>query len=559
MLPRATLLLSGLALAALLPARAYDLVVTDPAYGRVNASAIDQPRLYAVLTDPLAGGAVKTWFNPDTAAIEPVFIKAFIDTGASGIALSQLHASGLYDVASLALGPTDYLGPFTEIGVAGTELGDVSRAFGVKVLSGPVDLVDYTALGAYVAYGDFNLWVRRTVGTGEVIDYGAIFGGESFIQADPINLVGMPVIRQRRLHLDATPILEPLLAESGLGTYLLAPGAPEPATQLTVALRLQDFIGATPPPGEVLPSHSANPLVPGLILATATGQTTAEWLLDTGAGSSFASFAVARACGLIPAGYADLVAFMADYTGPTADIGGVGGSLTVPILTLPRLSVPTREGATLVWENVDLLVADIAGLDGIFGMNLLLPAVTVDPANPLGSLFDISPGIFRDVVIDTLDAAAPVMRLGATAAEGTVLAWLAERFSVADRLRSDRVGLLADPDADGQPNLLEYALGRNPLMADGPGTAAGRLASPDGVFPTLTYTRPIGLTDVTYTVETSTDLSNWSHSPGDVVAISSNITTNLETITCRTGHPIAAGGKRFLRLVIRSTAVPTPR
>ncbi len=548
--PRATLLLSGLALAALLPARAYDLVVTDPAYGRVNASAIDQPRLYAVLTDPLAGGAVKTWFNPDTSAIEPVFIKAFIDTGASGIALSQLHASGLYDVASLALGPTDYLGPFTEIGVAGTELGDVSRAFGVKVLSGPVDLVDYTALGAYVAYGDFNLWVRRTVGTGEVIDYGAIFGGESFIQADPINLVGMPVIRQRRLHLDATPILDPLLAESGLGTYLLAPGAAEPATQLTVALRLQDFIGATPPPGEVLPSHSANPLVPGLILATATGQTTAEWLLDTGAGSSFASFATARACGLIPAGYANLAAFMADYSGPTADIGGVGGSLKVPILTLPRLSVPTREGATLVWENVHVLVADIAGLDGVFGMNLLLPAVTVDPANPLGSLFDISPGIFRDVVIDTLDATNPVMRLGAPAADGTALAWLAAHFSTTDRLRADRAGLLADPDADGQPNLLEYALGRDPLASDGPTTSAGRLTLPDGVYPTLTYTRPGGLIDITYAVETSADLSTWSHAPADIVLVSQTTAANVDTLTYRSAQPVTGAGRRFLRLVV---------
>lgn len=551
--PRTLVLLSGLALTALLPARGYELVVTDPDYGRINASAIDQPRLYAVVTDPLAAGAVKTWFNPDTAAREPVFLKAFVDTGASGIALSQLHASGLYDVASLALGPNDYLGSFTEIGVAGTELGDVSRAFGLKVLSGPVDLVDYSALDAYVAYGDFNLWVRRTVGTGEVIDYGALFGGESFIQADPINLVGMPVIRQRRLHLDAKPILNPLLAESGLGTYLLAPGAPEPVTQLTVALQLQDFIGATPPPGEIQPSHYANPLVPGITLATASGQTTVTWLLDTGAGSSFTSFAAARACGLIPASYANLSAFMAGYTGPTAEIGGVGGSLKVPILTVPHLSVPTREGATLVWENVDVLVADIAGLDGIFGMNLLLPAVTVDPANPLGSLFDISPGIFRDVVIDTLDAAAPVMRLGAPAADHTVLAWLAAHFSTTDRLRADHAGLLADPDADGQPNLLEYALGRDPLAADAPAANAGRLTLPGGVYPTLTYTRPSGLTDVTYAVESSTDLSSWSRSTADVVLVSSTTAANLETLTYRTALALSPGDRRFLRLVLADT------
>lgn len=544
--------LSAAALASLPPLRAYDLVVTDPVYARINASGIDQPRLYAVLTDPLAGGAIKTWFNPDSDAVEPVFIKAFVDTGASGIAISQLHASGLHDAASLALTPADYLGSFTEIGVAGVEVGDVSRAFGVSVLSGPVDLIDYGNTAAYVPYGGFNLWVRRAVGTGELLDLGALYGIPGYVQADPINLVGMPVIRQRRLLLDATPIMNPLAAESGLGTYLLPPGGPEPTTQLTVSLLLQDFIGATPPPGEVLPSHSANPLVAGLSLTHGGATVTGNWLLDTGAGSSFASFASAKACGLIPAHYATLADFMADHTGRTADIGGVGGALKVPILEVARISVPTREGATLVWENVDLLVADIAGLDGVFGMNLLMPAVTVDPADPLGSLFDMSPGIFRHVVIDTTNAAQAVMRLDAPAAAGTALAWIAMHFTPEDRLDPAKASLLADADGDGQPNLLEYALGRNPRTGDGPATGGGTVDRMDGRHGTLTFTRPLGLTDVSYAVEASDDLITWRRDASAVTLDQSVLTGASETLTYITTAPLPPSGRRFLRLVITS-------
>lgn len=539
-------------------AHGYDVVVTDPAYGRVNASAIDQPRLYAVLTDPLAGNAIKTWFNPDSAAVEPVFLTAFVDTGASGFAISQLHASGLYDVASLSLQATDYVGAYTETGIGGTELGDVSRSFGVRVVSGPVDQIDPGNLASYVAYGDFHLWVRREVGTSEVIDLGVLLGGESYFQADPINLIGMPVIRQRRLVLDATPIFHPLEAESGLGTYLLAPGAIEPPTQLTVALRLQDFIPSSPPPGEVLPSHSANPLVSGVTLTHTGGSVSGDWLLDTGAGSSFASFATAKACGLIPSNYATLAAFMADYTGPTAAIGGVGGSLTVPILEVTRISVSTREGATLVWENVDVLIADVAGLAGIFGMNLLIPAVTVDPANPLGSLFDISPGIFRSVVIDTVNAAYPVMRLDAPAAAGTILAWIGSRFTTTDRMLPTRVGLLADPDADGQSNLLEYALGRDPLAADGPPAVFSVIQDAGSRYIALQFTRPIGLTDIAYAVEASSDLQTWSRAPADVNLVSTIAAgPGGETVTYRSALSSNPGARRFLRLVV--TRISSPR
>ena len=346
---------------------ASEIVLADPGYDGVRASALDQPRLYTLLSDPAQGGAFITWFNPDSGQVEPVLLTAFVDTGASGFAISHLNATGDLDQPNLDLGTADYIGPFTEIGIGGQEAGDVTRPLGVWVRNGAIDGGDILP-SEFSAFGNFNLWVRREMGAGEY---------NEFLGVDPLNLVGMPVIRQRRLLLDPTP-----MADLGaLETALLAPDAFEPSTQATVSLVLRDFID-TPPSGEVAPSHEANPLVPGLTLTEGALSASGEWLLDTGAGSSFASFAMAKAIGLIPAQYATLAEFMADYDGPTADIGGIGASQIVPILNVDRVSVPTREGAVLVWKNVDLLIADVAGLQGIFGMNLLVPASRSIPMTP---------------------------------------------------------------------------------------------------------------------------------------------------------------------------------
>ncbi|MBC8010631.1 MAG: hypothetical protein H7067_11105 [Burkholderiales bacterium] len=535
---------------------AAEIVLTDPDYDAINANGLDQPRLYFLLSDPAQGDAVITWENPASGATEPVLLTAFIDTGASGFALSHLHISGDYEQPVIGLSPDqpgDFLGPFTEIGIGGPEVGDVSRPLGVWVRNGAVGASEEILVSDFINFGDFSLWTRRETGAAEVVDF------LGFPIVSPLNLVGMPVIRQRRLLLDVTPMstLTALGLPDPLETALLASGAPEPLTQATIPLVLRDFIGNAPPAGEVLPSHYANPLVPGLTLhGTGGASASGEWLLDTGAGASFASFATARAAGLVPAHYATLAEFMADYTGPTVEIGGIGASQTVPRLTAPRITVATREGATLAWKNVELLIADVAGLDGIFGMNLLVPSITLDPADPLGSLAEISPSTIRTVVIDTTDAADPVMRLGTSAADGTVFAWLGENFSAAERSLPNVGALAADPDTDGFSNLLEYALGLDPRVADS-ASAAPQASAPligDARYLALSFSRPaVGRPDVNYAVEISNDLATWRRDTGEVVAHSAQTIGERETLTLRTAAPLAPGGRVFLRLHVSLT------
>jgi hypothetical protein len=516
---------------------AAEIILTDPSYGKINSGGLDQPRLYALVSDPAQGNAFITWQNPLSGDTEPALLTAFIDTGASGFAISHLHATGDLEQADLGFGGGDYLGPFTEIGIGGEEIGDVTRPFGIWVRNGAPGLSEEVSPAEFTAYGSFNLWVRRNTGTGEVND---------FLGASPINLIGMPVIRQRRLLLDPTP----MTGLAPMETALLAPGEPEPATQATVSLVLRDFISETPPAGEVLPSHYANPMVPGLVLREGSASVTGEWLLDTGASSSFASFAMAKAAGLIPAGYATLAEFMEDYTGLTSEIGGIGASRVVPVLNVDRITVPTREGATLVWENVDLLIADVAGLDGIFGMNLLVPAVTLNPADPFGSIFDISPGAFTAIVIDTTDAADPVIRFATPFAGGTVFGWLGEHFNATERLQPELGGLAGDADGDGLANLIEYALGQDPRL---PAPASARpwagVSSLNGeVHPTFTFTRRLASNDVSLAVEISNDLVNWRPGEAELVTVSSTTNGGLETRTYRTNLPSAPGGRTFFRL-----------
>jgi hypothetical protein len=154
------------------------------------------------------------------------------------------------------------------------------------------------------------------------------------------------------------------------------------------------------------------------------------------------------------------------------------------------------------------------------------------------------------VVIDTTNPTQPVMRLDAPAADGTAFSWIASHFTPAQRLDSAKSALLSDSDGDGRPNLLEYALGSNPSIADGAPAVGGMLDSANGRHCTLTFTRPLGLTDVTYAVEVSEDLQTWSRDTSQVSLAQSSLSGANETVTYKTTAPLPASGRRFLRLAV---------
>ncbi len=87
-----------------------------------------------------------------------------------------------------------------------------------------------------------------------------------------------------------------------------------------------------------------------------------------------------------------------------------------------------------------------------------------------------------------------------------------------------------DPDFDGIENLLEFALGLHPLQASTQGLP---VIADQSIF---RFTRPNNLSGLTYTVQTSTDLVNWSGTLATTLE-SSTATTETLVATIPQGQP----------------------
>lgn len=92
-----------------------------------------------------------------------------------------------------------------------------------------------------------------------------------------------------------------------------------------------------------------------------------------------------------------------------------------------------------------------------------------------------------------------------TAADPSVT-WRHQHFVGAELEDAGVSGWLADPDADGLTNLLEYALGRDPRVAER--EPALSVEFDDGRW-VCTYRRPAARPDLVYRLEYSPDLSSW--------------------------------------------------
>ena len=201
----------------------------------------------------------------------------------------------------------------------------------------------------------------------------------------------------------------------------------------------------------------------------------------------------------------------ADYTATSGTLSWVDGDTAVKTFAVPILNDTLAEGN----ETVILTLSNATG-----GAALGAPAT---------------------MTLTILDPPIDVWRVAHFGANANIPA-------IADDL--------ADPDHDGITNVVEYALGLDPQTPGAsalpaPGSASGYL--------TLTFTRPLSATDVSYIVQVSGDLATWND--GSLYTAAGNVPTNTfttelsriasggnETIVVRDNTPMSTATQRFLRL-----------
>jgi hypothetical protein len=384
-------LIVGVALGVPAPTTARDLVL--PATGE---AAVAQPMVVLGLGDRPADdrrreAPAKHSKNPladlDLDALgADLPAVAILDTGASGHVLSQGTAARF----GIAAEPGSR---YVEAGMSGDHAMAVSRAITLTASDlDPESEDDDPRRGRHPSAAAFRLPAQRVLLNEAPTDLTALLSSPGSL----VDVVGMPLIRERVVEILPDTDTLPALA------VRLHPSAAGLAVDAWVGLDLVDFNRRDPRNRGPAPSLATNPLVPGVRVALGASHAKGDWLLDTGAACTMISTATARRLGLVDG--AGTPTRQPEFTLPVGGIGG--GHSNLPGFRVDRLVLPTADGRDLVFPDAAVVVHDVSTLradgakvtlDGVFGMNLLLPSG--NGMTMLGATTQL-PSPFTRVVVD---------------------------------------------------------------------------------------------------------------------------------------------------------------
>src|SRR5690606_26438945 len=125
---------------------------------------------------------------------------------------------------------------------------------------------------------------------------------------------------------------------------------------------------------------------------------------------------------------------------------------------------------------------------------------------------------------------------------GSLSAWREKHFNPQELEIPEISGETADPNGNGVPNLMEYALNRDPRAPGRDGLPEPGTVELEGErFLTLTYSRPAGVQDDIYEPEVSTNLRDWQGGPEHVVPVSVTPNGETEEVVVRDARPLGNG------------------
>lgn len=188
-------------------------------------------------------------------------------------------------------------------------------------------------------------------------------------------------------------------------------------------------------------------------------------------------------------------------------------------------------------------------------------STTVPGALPgsVAELFDAIALGYRNVNSDSVSQLRVLSLQVAQENSGALVRDAFGHFFLAHRLDPAATGAAsADADHDGVANLLEFALGGDPTMADGPLMDVTTATIPGGSVLLLSYAQPLAVNDVLVELETSADLAHWTNRTNDpaVVRVVEPLDPGRERVTYVI--PWSDASPRFARLRGQILAAPHP-
>ncbi len=397
----------------------------------VQPVAFDQPQIHAIFRRGASGAPLSA---NDGLGGTSFNVQAFLDTGTSGMLLSQETATGLGINSQTSRGRPI---TFSDVGVAGNENFDVSESL-------------YTALAPFTPSADVDN--EATYNQVYSQKFGPLRTEIARTAADdligPLDIIGMPALAGKVMVIDPTP------ANTGLDnirTYIYNAGAAFnknaqnsnpgiPAVGLHVKLSYGSFARFTSisPSGAPGPTLASNPFIgpnpvnkllakppvdttPPVTMTEGKSVSTGSFLFDTGAAASFISTAQANNLGVHyrKGTYNTDNPVLFDAAGKRVPnqfvipLGGIGGQINAAGFFVDSLSLPTTEGTPVKFTHAPVLVADVTvrdpltkqslTLDGDFGMNYLVASADISGlagGGGIGGLGDSRAGAFRWVTFD---------------------------------------------------------------------------------------------------------------------------------------------------------------
>jgi hypothetical protein len=367
----------------------------------VQPAALDQPRVNACVERDPHGKALVAGKGGE----QTINFQAFLDTGASGVLLSQQTA----DALGVQREKTPKGNPvlFQDVGVGGGDTFQVSEPL-------------YVALAPF-GRNEPDDESGYPISLGPVRTQIAMGGGLIAMITGGLDVVGMPAMKGKVAVIDPKPVdtfADTMRAEVVDKAHARDAKMPIPQTDRHIRLTyvsFQRFTKVTPPTMEG-PALTGNPLVgpdptakqsaasavPPVVATMNGKQSSGSWLLDTGAAASMISKQQAQKLGVTYAAGTEgtndpkLAGVPADQQF-SMTVGGVGGQKKSAGFFLDTLVVPTRERDPLVYKKAPVLVADITvedpqtkqhvTLDGVLGINYFVASAYVSEAG--GMLPDI--------------------------------------------------------------------------------------------------------------------------------------------------------------------------